>query len=73
MLEKCIEIPDTHNPAHNNAVDSQAARLMFFSTNAPKHDAPVPRKNIFKQNANCTATFDAPSSSCDGFANKLNA
>lgn len=73
MLLVCIARPDSKKPMNSNAVDSHAAFFMFFSTSAPKHNAPVPRKKIFKQNANCTATLDVLSASWTGVANKLNA
>ena len=73
MLDICIAIPDKHKPAQSNNVESHAAFFMFFSTKAPKQDAPVPRKNMFKQNANCTAVFDTPSNCYACSANKLNA
>jgi hypothetical protein len=63
MHALCIAMPETTSPANSSPVDSQAAFFMFFSTNAPKHDAPVPKKKMFKQNANCIDVLDAASSS----------
>ena len=35
-------------------------RRMFRSTILPKNAAPIPRKKMPSENANCTALFDSP-------------
>ena len=53
----CMFMPIVVNtkPAANNAAAILADNCMFFSTILPPNAAPIPRKNIDKENANCTS------------------
>ena len=44
----------------NNNAEVIPAILMFFSTNGPPKDAPMPRKKIDSENANWTLVNDNP-------------
>ena len=55
ILWICIAIPLRQRPKNRRIVEVIDAAFMFFSTNGPKNAAPIPKKNIFKQKANCIA------------------
>ena len=55
MFWICIAIPLRQRPKNRRIVEVIDATFMFFSTNGPKNAAPIPKKNIFKQKANCIA------------------
>ena len=50
----------TQRPDMKSVVPTIVERRMFFSTIFPKNAAPMPRKNIPSENANCTSFCDSP-------------
>ena len=50
----------TRSPEMNSVVPIIVERRMFRSTILPKNAAPMPRKKMPRENANCTAPFVSP-------------
>ena len=63
-------IPVTIRPLQNSIVLSKEDFFIFFSTIPPANAADIPRKNIARENANCTDCVDLPICSLIGFTNK---
>ena len=73
MLWICIAIPLRQRPKNRRIVEIIDAAFMFFSTNGPKNAAPIPKKNMFRQNANCIAFIGELNTSAKCGENMLNA
>ena len=66
-------IPERTKPLKSIKLDTVEATFILLSTSGPNNAAPIPRKNMFRQNVNCTAAVEAPIAAAICGINKLNA
>ena len=58
----------TSRPEMKSVVPISVERRMFFSTIFPKNAAPIPRKKMPSENANCTCAFVTGAASVEIYA-----